>query len=72
LSPIPLIDAQDFLLPPILEQFKIEPDTETLDMLVATFSEVPLSTCCLLPATHRMHPTIALASRVLFTRPPTQ
>lgn len=31
---------KDFMLGPILEQFKVEPDTETLDMLVGTFSEV--------------------------------
>jgi len=31
---------KDFMFTPILEQLKAEPDTETLDMLVATFSEV--------------------------------
>uniref|UniRef100_A0A7S3C1U5 TOG domain-containing protein n=1 Tax=Haptolina ericina TaxID=156174 RepID=A0A7S3C1U5_9EUKA len=35
-----IVQLKDFMLNPILEQFKGEPDTETLDMLVGTFSEV--------------------------------
>jgi len=39
-SPQLVAQLKDFMLPAIVEQLKAEPDTETLDMLVASFSEV--------------------------------
>ncbi|KAL1510219.1 hypothetical protein AB1Y20_006547 [Prymnesium parvum] len=39
-TPQLVLQLKDFMLEPILAQLKAEPDTETLDLLVSTFSEV--------------------------------